>query len=957
MENRFLEMNDYLEGLSGKRNGRCNKRSARGSNGHAVGSNGYPGGYNGNTSFQSSLWSQSFAAADRALVILIENGGVDLGIPALVTKLLSYIPGADAIPEEYRRKLIVFIREKIKSFTDNLVETVELTANRYDAAKPSLFGDVIVLRDSTASYQELKGKLIDLSRNGKIVDVFILTHGGDETICLTGDISGQMISDMKKDYGKPLSIRSVYMMNCVGSSLNQSWLDAGAKVSTGSIRNNYIPEPTMFFFWSNWKDGQTFETAVTGAYRKTINLMNDAVRSFVSAIPIPGSSYIAGKIDFGAMDFVKDSAPVIQGQRSLTINSDNLSASQSVTSSLATTVLPVSLLREIGLSQSVSYEQSQSGTLSQQGVDFIKGWEGFRAAMYNDPVGHCTIGYGTLLHKGNCDGRESEQPYVNGINEEKATQLLAQKAAQFQKIVNDNVTVTLNQNQNDALVSFVYNVGGTNFQKSTLLRLLNQGDYGAVPTEMKKWTKARQNGTLVDLPGLVRRRAAEAELFQKPVTATAKSLSRFASASLSTQPALSGSHSYAYRHPGNVVMQQACYSVAQEDAGVPLNDVLPFAPGSTGLAGGWDSDKILSVGQIDPDSAVGKAIVAGPQALSTLNDSLSSQLSAELDTLKESDRYMNAVTEAGSTCAYFYNSLKTHLATYGELRRIARLSAALTTKGKDLRRSLLAWHAQPVPERGLVGTKPPEPIGLRENVLAQLDKWTGATEHVNQVAPGKPLFKDFRSPEYLLGQRHNAAKSGTNPYTTCVEFIGFALTNAVADSHTKLKVSTANINANLWHKDKRAKLPPGAWVDYTPGMKERPEPGDIYMLTFAEHVHKKGQPKTDANIKYYKDSFSHIGFVRSIKKNEVQPGQPLSETWEGVDGGAGTATTYSYEKVEKSDQYPKGEKYTLQQKGAEMIETSMRTFYPETNIFPSGVKNQDQGPRHLLGWVKIDKLV
>jgi GH24 family phage-related lysozyme (muramidase) len=73
----------------------------------------------------------------------------------------------------------------------------------------------------------------------------------------------------------------------------------------------------------------------------------------------------------------------------------------------------------------------------------------------------------------------------------------------------------LNQNQNDALVSFVYNVGDGNFQKSTLLRLLNQGNYAAVPAELKKWTKARQNGQLIDLPGLVRRRAAEAELFSE----------------------------------------------------------------------------------------------------------------------------------------------------------------------------------------------------------------------------------------------------------------------------------------------------------------------------------------------------------------------------------------------------------------------------------------------------------
>jgi len=50
------------------------------------------------------------------------------------------------------------------------------------------------------------------------------------------------------------------MMNCVGSSLNQAWIDAGAKASSGALRNNYLPEPTMYFFWQNWKDGQTLRT-------------------------------------------------------------------------------------------------------------------------------------------------------------------------------------------------------------------------------------------------------------------------------------------------------------------------------------------------------------------------------------------------------------------------------------------------------------------------------------------------------------------------------------------------------------------------------------------------------------------------------------------------------------------------------------------------------------------------
>jgi GH24 family phage-related lysozyme (muramidase) len=516
MENRFLEVDDYLKRVSGQKHSGCGTKPRNGSSAYA-------GQRNPAASYQSSVWARPFSATDRTLVILIENGGVDLGIPELVNKLLEAIPQSDLIPDEYKQKLGEYIHQKLTKLTDNLIETLELSINRYDAAKPKFFGDVVTLRDGTSSYNDLKNKLLDLSRNSRIIDLFVLTHGSGDFISVPGGINSDKIRALKSELGSPLSIRSVYMMNCVGSSLNQAWIDAGAKVSSGAIRNNYLPEPTMFFFWKNWKAGQTFESAVTSAYRQTINVMNDAVRNFISSLPIPGAGLIAARFNIEDFDFVKDSAPVIQGQRSVTITTDNLSFTQTMSSSLATTVLPLSILRSLGFAKANSNDTAR--TISTGGVDFIKGWEGFLPKLYNDPVGHCTVGYGTLLHTGKCDGRPVEEPYADGITQDKATELLAQKAAEFQHVIDASVHVDLNQNQYDALVSFAYNVGGNNFQKSTLLRLLNTGDYSAVPTELKKWTKARQNGKLIDLPGLIRRRAAEAELFQKPVAATSQSLS------------------------------------------------------------------------------------------------------------------------------------------------------------------------------------------------------------------------------------------------------------------------------------------------------------------------------------------------------------------------------------------------------------------------------------------------
>jgi GH24 family phage-related lysozyme (muramidase) len=533
MENRFLEPRGQLVATR--------PRTAVGHNGQAA---------SGFAAAQS--WATPFAATDRVLVILIENGGVDLGIPEVVDKLLSAIPGSDLIPDRYRHELVSYIRDRIKAVTDNLLETLELTLNRYTDATPDLYGSVVVLRDGTASYADLKSQLIALSKNAKIIDLFILTHGMKDLISFAGDIDSRKIRAMRTEAGQPLTIRSVYMMNCVGSSLNQAWIDAGAKVSSGSTGNNYLPEPTMYFFWSNWKSGQTFGNAVTGAYHKTISVMNDAIKGFLRGLPIPGTDAAAAAVDVAKLDFVRESSPLIQGEQTMAISTDSPSFSQTVTppSSLATTVLSLSVIRQLS---SESEPPAASGTpqrsLSAAGMNLIKEFEAFRARMYNDPVGHCTIGYGTLLHLGNCDGRATEQPYTNGATEAQATDLLMEHANEVQAVINSSVSVPLNQNQNDALVSFAYNVGSANFGKSTLLRVLNDGNYAAVPSELRKWTKARQKGQLIELPGLVKRRDAEAKLFERPVQST--------DAGVAQSLSVDATHAYAFTDANSPQSEQS----------------------------------------------------------------------------------------------------------------------------------------------------------------------------------------------------------------------------------------------------------------------------------------------------------------------------------------------------------------------------------------------------------------
>lgn len=84
-----------------------------------------------------------------------------------------------------------------------------------------------------------------------------------------------------------------------------------------------------------------------------------------------------------------------------------------------------------------------------------------------------------------------------------------QDSAKFESIVNRLVTITLNQNQFDALVCFVFNIGEQAFKDSTLLRKLNAGDYSGAANEFLRW--CRNDGK--KMLGLYRRRMAEKLLF------------------------------------------------------------------------------------------------------------------------------------------------------------------------------------------------------------------------------------------------------------------------------------------------------------------------------------------------------------------------------------------------------------------------------------------------------------
>ena len=138
----------------------------------------------------------------------------------------------------------------------------------------------------------------------------------------------------------------------------------------------------------------------------------------------------------------------------------------------------------------------------------IKVFEGLRPHLYDDAGGHCTIGYGHLVHSGRCNGSEPAE-FKAGISEARATEIFRTRLENYEATVRTSVTVELTQSEYDALVSFCFNIGAGAFRRSTLLRLLNQGDRASVPTELAKWV--RSGGRVIS--GLQRRRGLKADLF------------------------------------------------------------------------------------------------------------------------------------------------------------------------------------------------------------------------------------------------------------------------------------------------------------------------------------------------------------------------------------------------------------------------------------------------------------
>ncbi len=137
---------------------------------------------------------------------------------------------------------------------------------------------------------------------------------------------------------------------------------------------------------------------------------------------------------------------------------------------------------------------------SNTGLALTRSFEGLRLKAYQDSAGVWTIGYGHTgpeVHHGQC------------ITEMEAEALLRSDLASAVRAVRKGVQVSLAQHQFDALVDFCFNAGRGSFLGSSLLRYINRGEFESAVVQFGLWVHA--GGKVV--PGLVRRRAAEAALF------------------------------------------------------------------------------------------------------------------------------------------------------------------------------------------------------------------------------------------------------------------------------------------------------------------------------------------------------------------------------------------------------------------------------------------------------------
>lgn len=153
--------------------------------------------------------------------------------------------------------------------------------------------------------------------------------------------------------------------------------------------------------------------------------------------------------------------------------------------------------------------------MSEYGRRLLTEWEGSKNEVYQDAAGLPTIGAGHLLTKDELASGKililgESVKYHDGLTSLQIDRLLTQDLAGAEGAANSGLNVALNQNQFDAIVSFIFNVGRQAFYQSTLRKVLNNGRFVKVPEQLRRWN--RSGGKVIQ--GLINRRENEIKLFE-----------------------------------------------------------------------------------------------------------------------------------------------------------------------------------------------------------------------------------------------------------------------------------------------------------------------------------------------------------------------------------------------------------------------------------------------------------
>jgi hypothetical protein len=185
---------------------------------------------------------------ETAFVVLQENSG--------------RLEIESAIPEP--------LRSLLQEIIDKVAESFENVKSRIQAG--GYYDRVDLLTDTACTRANLLQTLARHAIAGRDVDLVVLGHGGPRTLYLHNDepLTAALIGRLQKDaraLGAPgLSLRMVYTCNCYGSTVNDAWIAAGARVSVGPRELDVMPEPMTTYFFNDWLAGFSAGDAARRAY-------------------------------------------------------------------------------------------------------------------------------------------------------------------------------------------------------------------------------------------------------------------------------------------------------------------------------------------------------------------------------------------------------------------------------------------------------------------------------------------------------------------------------------------------------------------------------------------------------------------------------------------------------------------------------------------------------------------